>query len=847
MINPFETLRKILENELSRGCDNKAVTGGLDRFAPAFQNQARSVNADAAAVDEFVNWLKNYGYTPQERRADSIKVIIARLNTLAAPTLPSRPPAPRPPTSPASPAPTPKTENESARPSAAPLAAKDPTPPPPKPHYAPAPKPRAAVPSKRPPLPPEPSGIGLDAPLTVLRGVGAKQAEKLQRLGLRTMRDALKNYPHRYVDYSRLKQINRLEYGEEITIIAKVKHAYTQRVGNGQSQMLRAVFTDETGDIEAVWFNQPWLKNKLLPGSQVQVSGRVTSYLGRLQLSQPQAEDLDRESLQSGRIVPIHHLTEGISANYMRRWMFEAIGYTAPRVVDPLPEAIRRRANLINLPDALLQIHFPDSHQGLSQARKRLAFDEMFYLQLGLRRQRAEWQIVQGQPLAADDELLSRVIASLPYTLTNAQTRVMDEIRSDLSRPVPMNRLLQGDVGSGKTVVAALAMAVAAGAHAQAALMAPTAILADQHYRNISALLGKEDPSSPIRVTLLLGSTPPVEKQAIYNGLREGSIQIVIGTHALIQEKVEFKNLGLAVVDEQHRFGVAQRAALRGKGGNPHLLVMTATPIPRTLALTVYGDLDVSVLDEMPPGRLPIDTRVIYINERERAYAFIRKQIAEGRQAFIICPLVEESDRIEAKAAVEEHERLQKHVFPDLKLALLHGRMKADEKDDVMESFRRGESHILVSTSVVEVGVDIRNASVMLVEGANRFGLAQLHQFRGRVGRGEYPSYCLLISESDPRAPDVRLKAMEETQDGFVLAEKDLEIRGPGEFLGTRQSGFGELSMAKLTDLPLIALARKESDAVFADDPNLQKAEHKLLDERLAEFWKNFEGAGDVS
>jgi len=390
-------------------------------------------------------------------------------------------------------------------------------------------------------------------------------------------------------------------------------------------------------------------------------------------------------------------------------------------------------------------------------------------------------------------------------------------------------------------VVAALAMAAAAGANAQAALMAPTAILADQHHRNISKLL------SHLNVALLLGSTPPAEKQAIYDGLRDGSIHVVIGTHALIQEKVEFKNLGFVVVDEQHRFGVAQRAALRGKGGNPHLLVMTATPIPRTLALTVYGDLDVSILDEMPPGRLPIDTRVIYINERERAYSFIRKQILEGRQAFIICPLVEESDRIEAKAAVDEHARLQKHVFPDLKLGLLHGRMKADEKDEVMESFRNGETHILVSTSVVEVGVDIPNASVTLIEGANRFGLAQLHQFRGRVGRGAHQSFCLLISEADPKAPDVRLKAMEDTQDGFVLAEKDLEIRGPGEFLGTRQSGFGELRMAKLTDVPLIALARKESDAVFADDPNLQKPEHKLLSERLAEFWKNFEGAGDVS
>ena len=671
MSNPFETLRKILENELSRGCDNKAVTGGLDKFAPAFENQARSANADVAAVDEFVNWLKNYSYTPPERRADSIKVIITRLTALAPPAPHPRHQPPRPPTPPPQPPAIPKPVAESTPQPTPPAPVKVQAPPPPKPVYAP--KPRTAAPLKRPPLPPEPSGIGLDAPLTVLRGVGAKQAEKLQRLGLSTMHDALKNYPHRYVDYSRLKPINRLEYGEEITIIATVKTAFTHAVGNGQSQMLRVVLSDDTGEIEAVWFNQPWLKNKLLPGNQVQVSGRVDSYLGRLQLARPQAEDLDRESLNSGRIVPIHHLTEGISANYMRRWMFEAIGYTAPRVVDPIPESIRGRARLINLSDALLQIHFPDSHEGLTQARKRLAFDEMFYMQFGLRRQRSEWQAVQGQPLSAPDESLNGVIASLLYTLTKAQTRAFDEIRSDLSRSVPMNRLLQGDVGSGKTVVAALAMAAAAGANAQAALMAPTAILADQHHRNISKLL------SHLNVALLLGSTPPAEKQAIYDGLRDGSIHVVIGTHALIQEKVEFKNLGFVVVDEQHRFGVAQRAALRGKGGNPHLLVMTATPIPRTLAMLHYADLDVSVIDELPPGRKPVVTSVIANSRRLEVIGRIRHWISQQRQAYWVCTLIDDSEVLQCQAA-EQTAVLLSHALPSVRVGLVHGRLKAGEK-----------------------------------------------------------------------------------------------------------------------------------------------------------------------
>jgi len=871
MTNPFDTLRKILQNEASRGHDNRGMVGGIDKFAPAFEQHARKSNIDSALIEHIVDWLKQYPALSPEGRASAMSGLLAKLPSAVPMPQPAPPsPAPRPkPTPPERPAAPPMSEGEREKNVAPAMAATpgvrppEPTPKPPpsvnrpQPQRPPPyqrPQRRPVGPAKKLPLPPEPADVGVDAPLTVLSRVGPETAEKLKRLGLTAMGDTLTFFPRRYVDYSELKQINRLEYGEEVTIIASVWDSSVTRTRGGQSQMVKAVLNDGTGSIEVTWFNQPWMLQKVPQGAQVQVAGQVDQYLGRLTLRKPEVEDLDTESLNLGRIVPVYPLTEGIGAKDMRRWMYQSVYYTASRLPDPLPASIRERAALMNYTDALLQVHFPDSQDLLNRARKRLAFDEMLLVLLGRRRQRAEWQSAEGQPLTIGDEQLSALIAALPYALTGAQQRALADIRKDMAGSKPMNRLLQGDVGSGKTVVAAVAMGIGTAAGTQAAIMAPTAILAEQHHRNLQSLLS--NPSTSLRtslqspVALLLGSTPESEKKAIYDGLRDGSIQIVVGTQALIQEKVEFANLGLVVVDEQHRFGVAQRSKLRGKGGNPHLLVMTATPIPRTLALTVYGDLDLSVIDEMPPGRRPIDTRIVYVNERERAYAFLRSQIQKGRQAFIICPLVEESDKIEAKAAVEEHARLQKQVFPDLRLGLLHGRMKPDEKDDVMQAFRDGETQILVSTSVVEVGVDVPNATVMLVEGANRFGLAQLHQFRGRVGRGEQQSYCLLASDLGAGAKnegDARLKAMEQTQDGFVLAEKDLEIRGPGEFLGIRQAGFGELKMAKLTDLALINLARREAETLFADDPDLTRPEHTLLAEKLSAFWQAIEGAGDVS
>ena len=494
-----------------------------------------------------------------------------------------------------------------------------------------------------------------------------------------------------------------------------------------------------------------------------------------------------------------------------------------------------------------MQVHFPDTQEKLKAARERLAFDEIFYLQMGVLRQKIDWKSVEARRFPVSDEWLEARLKSLPFTLTNAQQNALKDIRSDLDSGKPMNRLLQGDVGSGKTVVAALAAGITTANGAQVAIMAPTSILAEQHYRNFMRLLTGENGILQVNeIRLLVGDTPEPEKDVIRTGLADGSIKIVIGTHAIIEEPVLFQELQLAVIDEQHRFGVEQRAALRTKGTNPHLLVMTATPIPRSLALTLYGDLDLSVIDEMPAGRIPINTYVLRPQERERAFTLLRGQIKGGKQAFIIYPLIEESDKIEARAAVDDYETLSKEVFPDLKLGLLHGRMRPQEKDETMFKFRDRRYNILVSTTVIEVGVDVPNATVMLIEGADRFGLAQLHQLRGRVGRGSDQSYCLLIPTHEDAAENERLRAMSESNDGFVLAEKDLQQRGPGEFLGTRQSGYSSgLRMASITDVKLIEKARLQAQKLFERDPYLQQPEHALLAEAFGRFWGD--GKGDVS
>ncbi len=698
-------------------------------------------------------------------------------------------------------------------------------------------------------------GLGLDAPVSSLFGVGEINAQRFARLGVSTIRDLLYFFPVRYDDYSTLKTINQLNYGESVTLIGRISSSWKHRTKSGLF-IIRVVLEDQSGSIECSWFTSERMVDLMMRnfqvGRELVISGQVTEYLGKLTFQNPAYEPAEKEWVIGGNIVPIYRLTEGLQPLFVRRMMKRLVDYWPSQVPEFLPVEVRRSVGLMGITDALREIHWPRDLELKERARRRLAFDELFILQMAVLKQRQDWQGEPAQALAFDPDLLTALKGSLPYVLTSAQDRAIQEIALDLQRPIAMHRLLQGDVGSGKTAVAALAMALASNAGAQSALMAPTEILAEQHYANLKKLfdaMAEKGVIQPPQVRLLTGSVRASDKRDIYDSLAEGTAQVAIGTHALIQEGVAFKRLGLVVVDEQHRFGVEQRKALRSKGyeANPHTLVMTATPIPRTLSLTLYGDLDNTILDEMPPGRQPIETHWFAPVERERAYSFVQQQAATGRQAFIICPLVEESEKVEAKAAVEEHARLQRDIFPNLKLGLLHGRMKPTEKDEVMSAFARGELDILVSTSVVEVGIDVPNATVMMIEGAERFGLSQLHQFRGRVGRGEFRSYCLLIADKSDAISDERLQAIVNTQNGFTLAEKDLELRGPGEFFGTRQSGEPELRLVSLSDRDLLMLAREQAQDVFKRSPNLDAPELLPLVEKINTFWSAHENHGDAS
>jgi len=573
-------------------------------------------------------------------------------------------------------------------------------------------------------------------------------------------------------------------------------------------------------------------------------SGKVGLFLGHKTLENPSFEDVDEEMVATGRLTPVYPLTEGMSNKKLRMLVKMALDDYAELIIDPLPDFVADEHHLIGLTQALRQAHFPADHEELQAGLRRLAFDELLYIQLGVLQRRRELQSATALPLASDEEMLARYREGLPFALTNAQGRVLEEIGRDLERTVPMTRMVQGDVGSGKTAIAAAGMYVAAANGAQSALLAPTQILAEQHYRSLSKLLGTltRPDGTPLTAALLTGRVGGSEREAVLAGLVAGEIDIVVGTTALIQDAVEFANLGLVIVDEQHRFGVEQRGALRSKGLQPHLLVMSATPIPRSLALTLYGDLDLSIIDEMPPGREPINTKWFRPRERERVYAFIRHEAQAGRQAFIVYPLVEESEKVDAGAAVTEAERLQSDVFPDLRLALLHGRMSGQEKDEVMRAFAAGEYDVLVSTTVIEVGIDVPNASVILIEDAERFGLAQLHQLRGRVGRGQHKSYCALVSKAEGGEAGERLHALEATQSGFILAEKDLELRGPGDFLGTRQSGLPDLRVAQLSDMETLTTARAAAQSLFVQDPTL--ISYPQLARRVEQFWR---GHGEVN
>jgi ATP-dependent DNA helicase RecG len=844
-------LGRVLREEEQRGFDDGAVEGGLDRFLAAWRAEANGA-LDYEVVQQTLELLAGYATLDQNARRARVAIALERLRSLF------------------------RGERAGASASAPPTQTagrRD------GPAFS---RPAGPVQGRpRTPTPVEP--LRLDSPIEAVSGIGKANAQAFRRLGVRTVEALLYHIPHRYDDFSSQKKIADLQVGAVETLIGTVTDARTFSMRSG-GQALELLVSDETGSIKVVFFRQHWLARQLPIGSRVVLSGKVDSYQGLRQMAGPDWEPYsDDQRIHTGRLVPVHPLTRGLIERNARRIIKQVIDHAAPLVPDYLPAAVRDRAGLMPLPEALAQIHFPDDQARLDAARTRLGFDEFLFIQLGVLQRKVLWQGERGHAMAFSEAVHEAFLGRLPFELTGAQVRAIEEILQDVQRPVPMARLLQGDVGSGKTAVAAATALQAIANGFQVAMMAPTEILAEQHYKGLKALLSRvpvpREPSAGkgqgengtlapeqaeldeikrllgmtpeddmdghgVRVALLTGSLGARERRNVLEAIAQGEIDLVIGTHALISDNVRYAALGLVIVDEQHRFGVEQRQRLKDKGFNPHMLVMTATPIPRTLTLTIYGDLDTAVLDELPPGRQEIKTRWIRSVERDKAYKHLRQQIARGRQAFVICPLVDESEKVDLPSAEEMFARLSSEVFPDLRVALIHGKLMPREKDSVMVAFRNHEYDILVATAVIEVGIDVPNATTILIEGADRFGLAQLHQFRGRVGRGIHQSYCILVSDRENEVTKQRLEAMETTTDGFKLAEIDLQLRGPGEFFGTRQSGTPDLKVARLADTRLLHAASREARHILADDPQLDHAEHLLLKAKVYAFWADTLKAG---
>ena len=818
-------LAAVLEGELRSGCRDTLVEGGLDellrrqaRDEPPRSPLLRMVAALPAAgyrslgVEERRSWLRRARATIAQEQGRAT-------NGAATPARPRKR--------------APAASSEGAKP------------------------PRKPSQRRSPPAEPVPEGeAALEWPIARAgTRLGAKNLERLERLGLATVGDALRHYPHRYHDFSVTVPIAALRVGEEQTVRGTVDRARPVRMGRGgRMQVCEATISDETGArLRVVWFNQPWLAQQLPTGTEIALSGTVKAYRGRPTIDNPAFEKLGGEQRETGRLVPVYPSTQGLAQRTLRTAIAGIVDRFVERLPETLPEELRAKHDLPGIVEATRQMHYPDSKADLDTARRRIAFDELLAIQIGVVRRKREWQSLGDAPVFAGREAIEAFLATLPFELTGAQRDALEAMLEDLARPQPMARLLQGDVGSGKTVVALAAMIGAVAAGHQAVLMAPTEVLAEQHFRTICGVLsGEPEPPlngvvslpflpPPLRVVLLTGSTRAKERRDALDAIRHGGANLIVGTHALIQQGVEFQRLGLAVVDEQHRFGVMQRSALRqpertGDGGveaasSAHLLVMTATPIPRSLALTIYGDLDLTVIDELPPGRTPIETTWLPPHDRGEAFEALRAEVEAGRQGFVICPLVEGSDAVVSRAATEEYERLCREQFPDLadRIALLHGRMSGRDKDAVMQRFARGEASILVSTAVVEVGIDVPNATVMLIEGADRFGLSQLHQFRGRVGRGEHPSTCYLLADDPTPEAQERLSLVARNRDGFALAQADLELRGPGELFGTRQAGTPSLRVASLLDARLIDTTRGEAEALIEADPELAAEPHAAL------------------
>ncbi len=686
-------------------------------------------------------------------------------------------------------------------------------------------------------------------PIQFVKGVGPKLAKLFEKKGILTVEDALYFLPRCYEDRRQLKKISELKAGRKETGFGEILLSGVALYQNKKKRVFEVIIGDGSGTMTLKWFrgNEKYLRDRFKKGRNLIFSGEVRWFNYQREIHHPDVEvvesDIEKDYLNFQRIVPIYSETEGLYQRTLRRLMKTILDGYADELSSPIPSEIVERQDLINFSEAFRRVHFPPEGESIdvlnlqrSDGHRRIIFDEFFFLELGMALKKRGVALETGVSFKTDGVLVQKLLDLLSFKLTRAQERALAEIKEDLKKPHPMNRLIQGDVGCGKTVVALLTCLYVVECGYQAAIMAPTEVLAEQHFLNLHRWV---EPLG-VKVALLTSSVKGSEREDLYQRIRNGDVQLVIGTHAVIQEAVEFNRLGLAIIDEQHKFGVVQRGLLKKKGGNPDVLVMTATPIPRTLAMTIYGDLDVSLIDEMPPGRMPVETKVFPESARPRVYRIVEEEVRKGRQAFVVYPLVEESEKLDLKDATRMAEHLQKDVFPEFRIGLLHGRMKSDEKEAIMMEFKEGGIQILVATTVIEVGIDIPNASIMVVEHAERFGLSQLHQLRGRIGRGRYPSKCILLAQyRSSEESKVRLRAMERTADGFKIAEEDLELRGPGEFFGIRQSGLPDFRVAHiLRDTPILIEARKEAFRLVQEDPELIHPSHGGLKEILIKRWK---------
>ena len=677
--------------------------------------------------------------------------------------------------------------------------------------------------------------MNLSDDVKFVKGVGPNRVKLLNKLNIYNLEDLITYYPRDYEDRSKPKKIADTVDGEEVLIEAIVTSRMREiRTYKKNMTIYKLIVRDETDSCELIWYNQSYLKNMFQMGKKYKFYGRINKKIGMTEMISP-VYDVEEKNKNTGKIIPIYPITYNLSQNTIRQIIENGLELTKDKLEETMPDYLLKEYNLITLNEAISKIHFPSEFVDFNKARNRLVFEELLTMQLLLLSLKNKYKNEEEGIKFNKDVKMSEIINDLPFKLTKAQLRVLEEIDKDMESNEAMNRLLQGDVGSGKTIVAIIAAYKAVKSGYQMAIMAPTSILATQHLESFEGILSKYD----IKCELLLGSTPKKKKDDILARLKSGEINIIIGTHSLLEENVVFKNLGLVVTDEQHRFGVRQRSTIASKGKNPDVLVMTATPIPRTLALILYGDLDISIIDELPPNRKKIDTFAVRKSMEERVNNFIKKQIDEGRQAYVVCPLVEENEEINAKSVLELAEKYKTEIFKEYKVEYLHGKMRPKEKDEIMEKFKNKDIDILISTTVIEVGVNIPNANIMVIENAERFGLAQLHQLRGRVGRGEYQSYCILKYEGNSEVIRKRMQVMQDTNDGFIISEKDLELRGSGEFFGTRQHGIPEFKIANLfEDIKMLKLVQNISMKILQEDPLLEDEKNirlkKIVESKLA-------------